>query len=184
MARYCIAFYKGDGDFKDAFGRLLGRLQFRVIRASTRSIYTHCELVRSDGRPDPAVPTASISASGRDGGVREKAIAFDADRWDFVGVPWAPHDAWDRAARHLGKPYDYKAMWLSHLFAFNRDDPGAWFCSELCAYALRLKMPHALSPGALYRTLLDHTDTWTDGGARALRESGGRREGSGRRGWI
>ena len=178
--RYCMAFYKGRGEWADRVARTLGRLQFAVIRGSTRSPYTHCELVAAATPPGPGTVAWAISASGRDKGVRAKPISFDPGKWDFVPLPTAPADAWDRAAAHDGKPYDYKAMWLSHLVAFNREDPDAWFCSELCAHAIGLRMPNALSPGALHRALLDHADTR----AGAERASGGRRRGSRRRGWL
>ena len=178
--RYCMAFYKGKGEWADRVARLLGRLQFAVIRGSTRSRYTHCELVAVAEPPEGGATCWAISSSGRDKGVRAKPIAFDPEKWDFVPLPHAPADAWDRAIAHEGKPYDYKAMWLSHLVAFNRENPDAWFCSELCAYAIGLRMPNALSPGALHRALLDHGDSTV----RAEVASGGRRGGARRRSWL
>ncbi|KIT17426.1 hypothetical protein [Jannaschia aquimarina] len=150
---YYMAFYKGRGEWKDTVTRLMTVAQFAVIRKASRSHYTHCELVAAAGIPDDGEVAWSVSSSGRDKGVRVKPIAFKKENWDFVPLPFADYDAWDLAVEHAGKPYDYKAMWLSHLFAFNREDPEKWFCSEICAHALRIEMPNALSPGGLFRRI-------------------------------
>ncbi|UWQ22811.1 hypothetical protein [Jannaschia sp. W003] len=180
MGDYTMAFYQGMGDGKDRIARAFGRVQAWIVRGATRSAFSHCELIRHPDAPPPGLPVESISSSGRDGGVRIKWIRYDAGKWAFKPVPWAPADAWDRAARHLGKPYDYAGLLKSHVIPLNREDPEAWFCSELCAEALGLRMPNALSPGALHRALEDDCDIWR----RTLRVSHGRREGGARRGWL
>lgn len=135
-----------------AFYRGAGRIDDRIIRAATRSEFSHVELVRNHGQPD----CLSISASGRDGGVRIKKIAFDPDRWKVVKVlGWVPDTAWGRAAMHIGEAYDYRGILMSHALPLRRHDPSRWFCSELCAHALGIKQPHRLAPGDLLGAVTD-----------------------------
>lgn len=147
--RYYVAFYRGKGTMAD-----------RIVRMATRSPFSHCELIRSDIRPKRGDTVECISASGRDNGVRIKTITLEAPKWDIYAVPWAPTDAWDRAASHIGQPYELWSMVISQLFNFRRHNRKKWFCSELIAYALGLNMPHAKSPGDLLRDIDDHVDTW------------------------
>lgn len=169
MSKLFIAFYYGPGKFHD-----------RVVRFATRSKFSHCELVQAPATPNPGDSAPCLSSSGRDGGVREKIITFKPDRWTFVELPWAPANAWSVAQAELGKPYDYYAMIWTHLLNFRGEDREKWFCSELCAHALGMGMPNVYSPGDLYRALEDQGDV----AGRALRDTGGRRKGSGKRGWL
>jgi len=139
--RLKLAFYKG-----------AGRLDDRIIRAVTRSQFSHVELVRSYAWPD----CHSISASGRDGGVRIKGIRFDPKRWHVVHLlDWVPQDAWTRAEAHLGAAYDYRGILLSQALPLRRHAADKWFCSELCGEALGLRNPHRLAPGDLHSVVLD-----------------------------
>lgn len=138
-----LGFYKGRG-----------RIDDRVIRWATRSAYSHCELVFSPSMPQVGETHHCLSSSGRDGGVRSKDITFDANKWDFIDIPWAPSEARIMAARHLYARYDYPGILLSHVFPLNRHSAHRWFCSELCAYALGLPTPHEWSPGRLHRTVV------------------------------
>ena len=169
MTQLHVAFYKGSGQLFD-----------RLVRISTSSDISHCELVRCAGTPGEGAAGLCLSASGRDGGVREKIISFDPGKWEFVPVPWAPFDAWERGRAHLGKPYDYRALLLSHFLGFGSHARHKWFCSELCAHALGLEAPHTYSPAILHRALgMSHAAS-----AAAVRRSGGRRAGAARRGWL
>lgn len=150
--RYFLASYKGNGNFTD-----------RLIRFGTRSSYSHCELVYCDEVPNPGETHSCISASGRDGGVRVKDVTFKPGNWDFTAVPWAPADAWDRIAEHVGKRYDYVGILFSQVFNFKRNDAKKWFCSEICAMGLGFDVPQHYSPGDLKRVAEEHNRTYAFG---------------------
>jgi hypothetical protein len=137
-----VAFYKAPGDWMD-----------KLIRLTTRSIYSHCELLIE--APDPARATRAISSSGRDGGVREDLIQFYSDRWDIIEIEWAPHDAAAMARIHLGADYDLYGAVCSQFPILRREQDSRWFCSELIAWSLGLSQPETLSPGALALRLVD-----------------------------
>lgn len=143
-----------------AFYRGQGRVTDRVIRAATRSVYSHVELTTSA----PERRRLSISSSGRDGGVRLKEIEFNPERWTFIGLrPWYAPDAWARAAEHIGKPYDWTAIALTWAVPLRRQSTRAWFCSELCASALGMRAPELLSPRDLYDRARDMNAAWAAG---------------------
>ena len=87
MAGYYIAFHGGKGRAMD-----------RVIAWATRSRFSHCELLRAERMPAAGETHTCVGASLMDGGVRIRAIVFDAGKWYFVHVPWAPAETWERAA--------------------------------------------------------------------------------------
>ncbi|WP_298429397.1 hypothetical protein [uncultured Jannaschia sp.] len=149
MSRYWVAFYRGRGTLAD-----------KIVRAATRSPFSHCEMIRQDTRPARGDTVTCLSASARDGGVRIKEITLEDGKWDIYAVPWARPDAWDRALAEEGRPYELWSMVLSQLFNFRRHSRDRWYCSELIAYALGLSMPHAKSPGDLMRAIHDHVVTW------------------------
>ncbi len=124
-----------------------GRVSDRVIKLVTRSNFSHCELIAPDG--------LAWSSSGRDGGVRVKKISWQMGHWDFVGIPWAPADTFERLERLIGCRYDFAGLVLSQLLNIRRHDPQKWFCSEFCGYGLGLSRPHELSPGALRSRVMD-----------------------------
>lgn len=126
-----LAFYKGTG-----------RIDDRIIRTATRSIYSHCELNIAD---------AYLSASGRDGGVRRKQMQINPDHWDVLPLEgWERRDAWDRAFGEIGRPYDYAGIIFNFTVPIRQHMRQSWFCSELCAYALGFADPHTLAPGDLH----------------------------------
>jgi hypothetical protein len=132
-----LAFYKGRG-----------RLFDRAIRMFTRGPYSHVELVMKE--PTEGAEFTGFSASGRDGGVRIKTISYEIDKWDFVEIPWANSLAWLKAKRYLDQPYDYLGIFLSQLLPLRRHLRGAWFCSELCAFAIGFDAPQIYSPNSFY----------------------------------
>lgn len=149
-----LAFYKGHGRMAD-----------QIIRWATRSGYSHVEIILGDtveGRMARA-----ISASGRDGGVRETRIDFGTGRWDIIAVPWAdPAEALARARACIGLHYDWMGLVLSQVLHLRRSAPDRWFCSELVAHALGLPTPQTLSPGDLYLWVRAVSDLLTrQGGA-------------------
>lgn len=147
MTRVALAFYRASGTRID-----------RVIRAATRSIYSHVELVDLDTLTETATGrrASAISASWRDGGVRHKVIDFDSDAWEWVPVePWYPCNVLDRAAAVMGARYDLGGLLMSQIFNLRRHADNRWFCSELCGHALGLSLPQTLSPGDLARRVAD-----------------------------
>ena len=147
MTLHYVAFYEGKGKLLNA-----------IIRAVTRSRYSHCELVRADWPPREGETLTCLSASAWDGGIREKEITFDPGKWTFVPVPWAPSDAWDRAVEKRPAPYDYPGLVLSHFLNLRIHARRRWFCSELCAHAVGLRRPARFAPGDLYEELIERND--------------------------
>lgn len=140
----CLVFYTGKGTLMD-----------RVIRLITRSPYSHVELVLGDLSNDSPRTLLSILANARDGGVRQKSIVFQAERWELLPIEgWSGDQVWIRVEAELGRPYDYLGILLNFTVQIRRHLRGSWFCSELCSElcgdALGLEQPHRLSPGALY----------------------------------
>ncbi|WP_434033602.1 hypothetical protein [Cupriavidus sp. a3] len=117
----------------------------RLVRWWCRSPYSHCELIFSDGM--------AASASYMDGGVRFKAIEFDADRWDIVDLP----DDGEAAARawfvnQIGAPYDLLGN-VGFVWRPIADARRAWFCSEAVAAALGYTEPWRYDPATLASVL-------------------------------
>lgn len=139
MAIYAL--YRAPGDWQD-----------KLIRAFTGSPYSHVELLHT--RPSGGEAWC-ISASKRDGSrVRHKMIQFKEGHWDFVTVPdLDPDVAWERAAVHLGSPYDTIGAILT-VTPWARPRDGQWFCSELMGLSAGLSNPHTLTPGRLAISLL------------------------------
>ncbi len=141
MKQY-LAFYRGKGRWDD-----------HIVRAATRSQFSHVELVLPDPgfNPDKDVCIGQIlSASGRDGGVREKTVCFAKENWTFKEVSdWAHPYAYARAQRHIGAPYDWVGIAFNFVIPIRRQNSHAWFCSELCGWALGLSEAWTLSPGDL-----------------------------------
>lgn len=152
-----------------AFYRGRGRLDDRVIRAVTRSPFSHVELTLWPGCwPSVGVTQPAVSASGRDGGVRCKRIAFAPARWKLVPLrPWAPEDASARAEAEIGAGYDFGGILLTFAVPLRRQHPDRWFCSELCAHALGLPDPHTYAPGDLYHWVRALNAAWRKGRMKA-----------------
>ncbi|ALZ84712.1 hypothetical protein APT59_11090 [Pseudomonas oryzihabitans] len=129
-----LALYRAPGDTYD-----------RLIRAWTRSPYSHCELVMPDGR--------FVTSSPRDGGVRAKVIAQDPAVWDFLPLPWiqAAHVE-QLLEQEAGAGYDWLGILGSQILPAGIQSRSRWFCSEFCAHALDVKQPHRYSPGKLAAT--------------------------------
>jgi hypothetical protein len=137
-----LAFYKGRGN------SVFQRLQEGLIRGVTRGIYSHVELI--SGVVVHGSYAICLSASGRDGGVREKRILLKPESWDLVAVPVAAEAPCQFIRDHLGARYDYAGLMLSQVLAFGGHNPDKWFCSEICAAALGLPNPQRVSPQFLF----------------------------------
>lgn len=146
-----LAFYKGRGN------SVFQRFQDGIIRSVTRGIYSHVELISGDAMHGQTA--VCLSASGRDGGVREKHILLKPESWDLVAMPLASEAPCQFIRGHLGARYDYTGLILSQVLAFGRHDPDKWFCSEICAAALGLPNPQRVSPQFLFDVV-----TWRKGG--------------------
>lgn len=131
-----LAMYKGYGGLGNA-----------IIRAWTRSPYSHCELV---------IDGWCYSSSVMDKGVRRKRVGQSpveislGAHWDLIALPWA-----DAAAilRYFdatdSDTYGWPSLIASQVFNRNRHTAHAQFCSEWCAAALGLPSPSSYSPATL-----------------------------------
>ena len=120
-------------------------LYSRLTRFIDRGIYSHCELVFSDG--------VSASASFLDGGVRFKTITYKPEHWDFIEIPTAYEKlARDWFHKHENDPYD---LWGNVRFAIGlfRDTRKAWFCSEAVMAALGFQEAYRYGPSGMAATL-------------------------------
>ncbi|WCE09486.1 hypothetical protein [Pseudomonas sp. JBR1] len=126
-----LALYKAPGDTYD-----------RLIRAWTRSPYSHCELVLPDGR--------FVSSSPRDGGVRAKVIEPDPAVWDFLPLPWLPAAHVEQLLeQEAGAGYDWLGILGTQILQAGIQSRSRWFCSEFCAKVVDLEQPQRYSPGQL-----------------------------------
>ena len=137
-----LAFYRGRGSSP------WHRVQETAIRAATRGVYSHVELV--PGRANLDGSNVCLSASGRDGGVREKVIFLDRASWDLVEVPVPAVAASAFIRDRIGARYDYAGVLMSQVVAIGRHDDTKWFCSEICAGAIGLPNPQRVSPQLLF----------------------------------
>lgn len=113
-----------------------------AVRRWTKSAYSHCELIFSDG--------ISASSAYLDKGVRFKQIDYAADpeSWDILELPAFLEPA-ARAwfEKHKGEPYDLKGNFHFILSPVG-DSNGDWFCNEACGAALGMADPWQFYPGS------------------------------------
>ena len=145
-----LAFYRGEGRF----------FSDTLVQRITRSEFSHCELFVSALPPLPGQTHRCVSAVGKHGGVCVRDITFRPGAYEFVAVPWAPTDTFERAERHLGKGYDYWGLLMTQLVNMRRHTADRWFCSKLCAKAMGLADPHTYAPGDLKRVVEEHNRTY------------------------
>jgi len=132
------AFYKGTRPG-------IAGLYNRLVRWWTKSLYSHVELVLSNGR--------AWSSSFDDGGVRYKQIDFDPAKWDLVDLPGhfeRDAEAWFRD--HMGAGYDLLGN-LQFVLSPVPHSQQRWFCSEAVAAALGIPDPWRFAPGTLASAL-------------------------------
>ena len=124
----------------------------KLIALITRSGFSHCELVFSDG--------TCFSASNRDG-VRFATIDFTSGHWELVDVEVTPAQesviiAW--CVRQEGSKYD----WIGVFFGWaGVHQSSKWFCPEICSEALMIgtrqntfQSSKSISPEKLYRWMV------------------------------
>ena len=141
-----LAFYRGEGR----------PLSDTLVKWVTRSEFSHCELLVSNRPPKTGETHRCATAQGKNGGVCVRDLYFREGAYEFVQVPWAPHDTFERAARHVGRGYDYWGLLMSQFINLRRHVEHRWFCSKLCAQALGLAEAHTYAPGDLKRIVEEH----------------------------
>jgi len=137
-----LAFYKGRGKTRSH------RFQDALIRLRTSGQYSHVELI--SGRAKLGERALCFSASGRDGGVREKHILLTPESWDLVEVDIDPTEPIEFIRSRIGAKYDYTGILLSQALSLGIHEDELWFCSEIVAAALRLPDPQRFSPQFLF----------------------------------
>jgi hypothetical protein len=150
-----LAFYKGRGS------SVYQRIQDGLIRGVTRGIYSHVEMIAGDAVHGRSA--VCLSASGRDGGVRQKRILLKPKNWDLVSMHMDSEVPFQFIKSRIGARYDYAGLVLSQVLAFGGHNPDKWFCSEVCAAALGLPNPQRVSPQFLFDVV-----TWERKGVRAV----------------
>ena len=131
-----IAFFKGN--------TLIGRM----IRFWTRSNYSHTEILLydyQDGTYD------CLSADYVDG-VRIKRLPISVDEWDVVDTSIPVSEAHRWYSLNYGKGYDYPGL-LGFVISPIKENKGRWFCSEIAADILGIKLSSRVSPSLLYSLL-------------------------------
>lgn len=120
-----LALYIGEGDWFN-----------KTIRWWQRSNYSHAELV---------IDHTGYSSSVRDGGVRSKAMAFPADKWELIALPFAqPHIIISWFNQHAGVKYGYWDCFLTQVLNVPGDREGM-FCFEAVAAALGFGEPNRIN---------------------------------------
>lgn len=128
-----IAFYKGTHDGWRGLYNVL-------VRWWTKSPYSHCEVVFSNG--------LSASSSWFDKGVRFKLIDYNPERWDFLEIDEDEGPVYDWFVKHLGEKYDILGN-IHFVLGFIPDDTNKWSCSEALAAAFGIKEPYRVYPAIL-----------------------------------
>lgn len=143
MSAIFIAFYRGRSSRS-----ALSRVKDWIVRAVTRSDWSHCEIAVGPLCYDAKTEFTCYSSSFRDGGVRAKKMPLPSDKWTLIEIDAPLRDVSDFYSRHAGKKYDVAGV-LGFLL-FLRENREKMFCSEFCAEFLRLNDAWRYSPGQLY----------------------------------
>jgi len=128
MKTIVIAFYKGRGSILDRAIRLWQSIPHRTVGSK----YSHCEIV---------IDETTYSADAIKGKVVRTVRTYSSYNWDMIYL-----DVDDNSANEMkkfllsqvDKPYDFIGIFTAQILALKFDDQKAWFCSELCAAALKL----------------------------------------------
>ena len=143
---FAVAFYKGTSS------GLMGLYDI-LARWWTRSSFSHCEMIFSDG--------VSASSSFIDGGVRFKRIDYNPDHWEIIELP-TEFEAEARAwfSKHEGQPYDLIGN-LGFVLGPVKDSKGNWFCSEAVLASLGVEEPFKFSPSTAMPVIKSIAKTWS-----------------------
>jgi len=120
-----------------------GTFTDKVIAFFTRSKYSHCELIFSDGM--------FASSSPRDGGIRLKNISPD-EHWDIIDLPNIYDESTIRYwfMTNDGDSYDWLGA-VGSVLSIDLTSENKKFCSYSCAIVLGLDP--IVTPGGLFRKL-------------------------------
>ncbi|WP_458118807.1 hypothetical protein OF381_10545 [Mannheimia haemolytica] len=113
-----LAMYKAKGNWVD-----------KVIRLFTGKPYSHCELVI------PYITGTGLfscfTSSPRDGGVREKIMPLEKDKWDLIPLPTISEEVVKQHySKDKGKKYDF--IGAIGVVIGTPENPRWYFCSEWC----------------------------------------------------
>ena len=120
-----IAFFRGAGGFIN-----------KVVRAWTKSDYSHAELVMPDGLTWIGISpfkTSKLQARYN--------LDYNPSEWDFITIKITEkqldiiNEFFDTTK---GSQYDWIGMILSQLLPYHIKRKNKWYCSEWIAYALRI----------------------------------------------
>lgn len=125
----------------------------RLVRWWTRSPYSHCEMIFSDG--------LSASSSFLDGGVRFKEIEYKPENWDIVELPIE----FEKEARlwfiqHEGDSYDVIGN-IGFVIGSVDDSKRKWFCSEVIMASLGIEEPGKFSPSTALPVIRFIEKSWS-----------------------
>jgi hypothetical protein len=128
----------------------------KLIRWWTKSPYSHCEIIFTNG--------LTFSADCNSTGIRTKFKTSNHNTvdWDFVKIPvdaeteaklfrWATTEA--------GCLYDFVGIVFTQILPLSFQNPWWWFCSELCTAFLQQAglltdlIAYKLNPGQLFKIL-------------------------------
>ena len=127
-----------------------GDIYDKLVAAATFGRYSHVEIRFSDGM--------CFSSSSRDGGTRFKQIELNPLNWDIVPLSFVTKEQENEVRMwcesQLGKAYDWRGILCFYLPGDIRDR-SKWYCSDVCACALReaaiLNLPLKVSPSQMYK---------------------------------
>jgi hypothetical protein len=128
------AFYKGEGNMFNRF-----------IRYWDGGIYSHCELVFSDG-----LWAASTYQDNVRGAYRNVIL----EEWDYIELPASMEQEAREFFEHTkGAKYDLVGQ-IRFFFSPYQGSPEGYWCSEWVAAALGISDAYRYSPNTLKSTLL------------------------------
>ncbi|WP_424585420.1 enoyl-CoA hydratase [Volucribacter amazonae] len=126
-----LAFYKGKKQgWKPK--AVIARLSDWLTRKLTKGIYSHCEIViKAEGEEHYQCYSSSI----RDGGVRQKTMLLDSDKWDLIEL-FGVNEA--QIIRYFNQTQGSRYDWFGAIgVVFGIPHARSkFFCSEWCANAI------------------------------------------------
>lgn len=139
-----IAFRKNDPSFSS-----------RLIRWWTKSTYSHCEMIFTNG--------LTFSAFFEDFNTSFKRnIIYDSNDWDFIDIPITRTEEYKIYGWTINEDncfYDIIGIIFTQIIPLSFENPWWWFCSEVCCAAVQQVglcldiTPHETDPGKLYKIL-------------------------------
>jgi uncharacterized protein YycO len=140
--------------YKAKYGDLLNK----IIALWTLGKYSHCELVVKETELLYITYTSHIAY----GGVVCRTISKTSDEWDVIDLSkfdLNKEKAVNFCKSQIGKGYDLKAIFLTFVIPFKKQDRKKWFCSEFVTEALKAsglnidKKSFRIHPNKLYKIL-------------------------------